>query len=175
MAAANTQTTRGSQTRLNWPWFRERAQFSTGSSFTFLRNRILIINPSTKMGGGGGYDKQNMISCLSVQHSHSYILLYNWSLRSTESYHGRIIQHLDSNLKELETIHRGGEGGHAYSNSVLAFFLFYPVISFWALVGMFKLTPKNCSTVTRHRHRSTVGGTSTRMTLPHRVYTEVFC
>lgn len=48
--------------------------------------------------GAGGYDTQNMISCLSVQHSHSYILLYNWSLRSTESYHGRIIQHLDSNL-----------------------------------------------------------------------------
>lgn len=52
VAARNTQTTCGSQTRLNWPWFRERAQFSTGSSFTFRRNLILIINPSTKMGAG---------------------------------------------------------------------------------------------------------------------------
>lgn len=80
----------GSQTRLNWPWFHERAPFSTGSSFPLLRNLILIINPSTETG--------DMISCLSVQHSHSYILLYNWSLRSTESYHGHVIQHLDFNL-----------------------------------------------------------------------------
>lgn len=72
------------------------APFSTGSSFTWLRDLTLIRNPSTGVGGWGwGVD---MISCLSVQHSHSYILLYNWSLRSTESYHGHVIPHLDFNL-----------------------------------------------------------------------------
>lgn len=76
-------------------------RFSTGSSFTWLRDLTLIRNPSTRGGsgvwgvGGGGVD---LISCLSVQHSHSYILLYNWSLRSTESYHGHVVQHLDFNL-----------------------------------------------------------------------------
>lgn len=40
-------------------------------------------------------------------HSHSYILLYNWSVRSTESYHGHKILHQEVNLKELEeTIHK---------------------------------------------------------------------
>lgn len=69
VAAPNTPTTRGSQTRLNWPWFRERAPFSTGSSFTFLRNLILIINPSTKMGGGGGirHTKHDQLSFSPTQ------------------------------------------------------------------------------------------------------------
>lgn len=60
VAAPNIQTSCGSQTRLNWPRFHECAPFSTGSGFTFLRNLILIINPSIKMEG-----EKNMISCLS--------------------------------------------------------------------------------------------------------------
>ena len=69
-----------------------------------LRDHVLkIISPRKT-----GKDDESVSS-----HSHSYILLYNWSVRSTESYHGHKIQHQEVNLKELEeTIHkRKVEGG----------------------------------------------------------------
>lgn len=90
VATPNIQTLLGSQAQLNWPWFRQRVLSSTGSSFTFMRN-LRLKNPSTKMGGGYKHD-QLYFSPTQL------FLLYNWSLRSTESYHGRIIQHLDFNL-----------------------------------------------------------------------------
>lgn len=81
----------GSQTRLNWPWFHERA--------VFHRFELSIIEkPHTHHKSFHRDRGENMINCLSVQLSRSYALLYNWSLRSTESYHGHVIQHWDFDL-----------------------------------------------------------------------------
>lgn len=129
----------GSQTRLNWPWFHERAPFSTGLSFPLLRNLILIINPST--------EREGMISCLSVQHSHSYY--YYCTTGHSDPLKVTMVTQFNiwtSIFRNQRTIYMGE--GHAYFNSVLAFFLFYPVISLWALVRMFKVNTKKRSTMT---------------------------
>ena len=75
-----SHTSQWVKTRLHWPWFHKHTRFSTGWSctHTILRNLTLKIIPP----------RQGKITI-----SHPYILLYSWSVRSTESYHGHTVQH----------------------------------------------------------------------------------
>lgn len=113
--------------------------FSTGSSFPLLLNLILIINPST----GGVHDQLSFSPTQpflypTVQLVTQIHWKLPWSHNST------------SGLLLLGVRDIMGGGGHAYYNSVLsfAFFLFYPVISLWALVMMFKPSQRSVMNVT---------------------------
>lgn len=67
-------------TQLNWPWFHKCIQFSTGLSCKKKFGETSYFKSFHQ-------DREITISCRSIlQHSHSYNLLYNRSVRSTERY-----------------------------------------------------------------------------------------
>lgn len=95
--------------------------FPTGRSCT---KRVAKMSINTSSLNSSRQDGEiNDRGRLSVSsRSHSYVLLYNWSVRSTESYHGHIIQHREVDRKESGTDCTqeegwGGGGGHTHMHN----------------------------------------------------------
>jgi len=92
--------------------------FPTGRSCT---KRVAKMSINTSSLNSSRQDGEiNDRGRLSVSsRSHSYVLLYNWSVRSTESYHGHIIQHREVDRKESGTdcTQEEGWGGDTHTHN----------------------------------------------------------